>query len=215
MSISTLTELLLAAVVAYGAVVLALVFLAAAAGLPVPSTLFVIAGGAFIQQGVLAPVWTIGAGMAGVILGDMLSYGIGRLLRGPIQRRYAQSPLWLRGEAAFARQAPLAILLTRFLLTPIAVPVNLIAGGSAYPPARFALYAAGGELIWLLGYGTLGYLFASQWAYVSTLVSSAGGWLVGLGVVAVVVSALWRRRPAAPQGPVGRPSARGSLAAVR
>lgn len=198
MSFGDLTDLLLTAVVTYGAVVLALVFLLAAMGVPLPSTLFVIAGGAFIQQGVLAPASAIGLGMVGVVLGDTLSYGIGRMLRGPVQRRFGQSHAWLRAEATFARQAALAIVLTRFLLTPIAVPVNLIAGGSAYPLGRFVALAAGGELLWMLGYGALGYLFGSQWEYVSDLVSNTAGLLVGLLITGAGVYALVRWRAAVP-----------------
>jgi membrane protein DedA with SNARE-associated domain len=138
---------------------------------------------------------TIAIGIVGVVLGDTLSYGMGRLLRGPVQRRFGASPLWLRAEATFARQAALAIVLTRCVLTPLAVPVNLIAGGSAYPVGRFVLLAASGELLWLLGYGALGYLFGSQWEYVSDLVSNASGLLVGLAITGVGIYALVRRRP--------------------
>src|SRR5215468_3852320 len=150
MSLSDLNDLLLTSIVTYGATVLSLVFLLAALGLPLPSTLCVVAGGAFVQQGVLDPTTTIALGLLGVVLGDTLSYGIGRLLRHPIQRRYAQSAVWLRAEAYFGRRAPIAIYLTRCVLTPIAVPVNLIAGSSDYPMARFVAYDAAGELTWLL-----------------------------------------------------------------
>jgi membrane protein DedA with SNARE-associated domain len=197
MNLSGLNDLLLTAIVTYGAVALALVFLLAGLGLPLPSTLCVVAGGAFIQQGVLDPSTTIGLGLVSVILGDTLSYGMGRLLRRPIQRRYGQSAAWLRAEAVFARHASLAIYLTRCVLTPIAVPTNLIAGSSAYPAGRFVVYDAAGELTWLLGYGALGYLFGSQWEYISDLVSNFSGLLVGLLIAGAGVYALirWQRRP--------------------
>jgi membrane-associated protein len=199
MSLSNLNDLLLTSIVTYGATVLSLVFLLAALGLPLPSTLCVVAGGAFVQQGVLDPTTTIVLGLLGVVLGDMLSYGIGRLLRHPIQRRYGQSAVWLRAEAYFGRRAPIAIYLTRCLLTPIAVPINLIAGSSDYPMVRFVAYDAAGELTWLLVYGALGYLFGSQWEYVSDLISNASGLLVGLLIAGVGAYALirWQRRPAA------------------
>lgn len=193
---SDLSDLLLTAIVTYGALALAAVFLLAALGLPLPSTLCVIAGGAFIQQGVLTLAPTVALGLLGVVLGDTLSYGMGRLLRHPIQRRYGQSPAWLRAEHYFARRAGIAIFLTRCLLTPIAVPINLVAGGSDYSLGRFVAYDAAGELVWLLVYGTLGYLFGSQWEYVSSLVSDASGMLVGLALAGAGVFALvrWQRR---------------------
>ena len=199
MNLSDLNDLLLTWIVTYGAVVLSLVFLLAALGLPLPSTICVVAGGAFIQQGVLDLSTTIALGLVGVLLGDTLSYGMGRLLRRPIQRRYGQSAAWLRAGAYFGRRAAIAIYLTRCVLTPIAVPINLIAGSSDYPIGRFVAYDAAGELTWLLGYGALGYLFGSQWEYVSDLISNASGLLVGLVIAGAGAYALirWQRQPTA------------------
>lgn len=210
MSLSDLTDLLLTLVVTYGAVAFGLVLMLAALGVPIPSTLFVVAGGAFIQQGVLDLATTITLGLVFVVLGDTLSYGMGRRLRHPIQRRYGQSAAWLRAEEYFARRGAIAIYLTRCVLTPIAVPVNLVAGSSKYPVRRFVAYDAAGELTWLLGYGTLGYLFGSQWEYVSDLVSNFSGLLVGLVIVGVGIYALlrWQRRPAAAAAGLAAPSAK-------
>ena len=198
MSFSDVSDLLLTYIVTYGAVVLGVVFLAGAVGVPLPSTLCVVAGGAFIQQGVLDFGSTIALGLFGVLLGDILSYGMGRLLRGPIERRYSQSALWQRAEQYFARRGGIAIFLTRCVLTPIAVPINLIAGSSDFQFSRFVAYDAAGELIWLLGYGALGYFFGSQWEYVSDLISNASGLLIGLLIAGVGGYALirWNRRPA-------------------
>ena len=198
MSLSDVSDLLLTYIVIYGAVVLGAVFLVAAIGVPLPSTLCVVAGGAFIQQGVLDLSSTIALGMAGVLLGDIVSYGLGWLLRGPIERRYSQSAAWQRAEQYFSRRGGIAIFLTRCVLTPIALPINLIAGSSGFQFGRFVAYDAAGELIWLLGYGALGYFFGSQWEYVSDLISNASGLLVGLLIAGVGAYALirWNRRPA-------------------
>ena len=206
MSFSDVSDLLLTYIVTYGAIVLSAVFLAAAVGLPLPSTLCVVAGGAFIQQGVLDLSSTIGLGLAGVLVGDMLSYGMGYLLRRPIEKRYGQSTTWQRAEQYFARRGGIAIFLTRCVLTPIAIPINLIAGSSGYPFGRFVAYDIAGELTWLLSYGALGYFFGSQWEYVSDLISNASGLLVGLLIAGVGAYTLfrWNRRPAtAPSLPTG------------
>lgn len=199
MNFGDLNGLLLTYIVTYGPIVLALIFLLAALGLPLPTTICVVAAGAFIQQGVLDVNTTIALAFAGVVIGDTLSYGVGRLLQRPINRRYGQSAAWLRAEGYFAQRGWLAIFLTRCVLTPIALPINLIAGGSGYPVGRFVAFDAAGELTWLLSYGLLGYLFGSQWEYVSDFISNASGLLVGLLIAGVGGYMLlrWQRRPAA------------------
>lgn len=197
MNLSDLNDLLLAAIVTYGAFAVGLALMLGGLGIPLPSTLLVLAGGAFIQQGTLDFASTIVLALVGVVLGDTLSYGIGSILRHPIQRRYGQSPTWLRAEDYFARRGPIAIFLTRCVLTPIALPINLIAGSSGFPLVRFIGYDAAGELTWLVMYGTLGYVFGSQWEYLSDAISDASGLVVGLLIVGVGVYALfrWQRRP--------------------
>jgi Ion channel len=100
-------------------------------------------------------------------------------------------------EAYFARRGGIAIVLTRCVLTPIAVPVNLVAGSSAYPVGRFAAYAVSGEVIWLLGYGAIGYFFGSQWETISALIGHASVPLAGVLITGGAAYALvrWQRHP--------------------
>ena len=197
MNLSDLNNLPLSAIAAYCAGVLGLVLLLSALGVPLPSTLFVVAGGAFIQQGVLNLSTTIALSLVCVVLGDMLSYGMGRVLRRSMNARYGQSATWQRAEEFFARRGGIAIVLTRCVLTPIAVPVNLVAGSSEYSVWRFAAYDVSGELIWLLGYGAIGYLFGSQWESISALIRNASGPLVGVLIAGGGALALirWQRHP--------------------
>lgn len=197
MSLSNLSDTILSYVAIYGVSVLCLVIFLAALGIPLPSTFCVLAGGAFVQQGVLDLPSTILLVLLGAVLGDTLSYGIGRVLRRPIQARYAQSAGWLKAEAYVAQRGGLAIYLTRWLLTPIAVPVNLVAGSSGYSVQRFVSYDTAGEMTWIIVYGTLGYVFGSQWQAVSDFVSNFSGLLVGvvLAVIGLYFLIRWLLRP--------------------
>ena len=76
----------------------------------------------------------------------------------------------------------LPFFFTRFLITALAIPTNLIAGGSGYPFRRFMLYDVLGEVTWIILYGGLGYLFGSQWEVVNEFVSNFGGLLLGVVV---------------------------------
>ena len=174
-----LSDQLLAQILAYGSIAVGIIVMAAAIGIPFPSTIIVLATGAFIQQGFLDLFPTLPTAFAFVVLGDTLSYLLGYTSRRATQR-FIQSPIWSRAENYFQEHGAIAIFLTRCLVTPLAIPTNLIAGGSHFPLYKFVGYAAAGEFTWLVGYGLLGYLFGSQWEYVSDLVSNLSGTMVGL-----------------------------------
>lgn len=182
---------LLTAVLTYGAVAVGLIVFLAAIGVPLPGTVTVIATGAFIEQGYLAFFPTLIVALLFVVSGDTTSYLMGRFGR-HIIKRWTQSPAWNRAETYFQARGVAAIFLTRCLVTPLAIPTNLIAGGSQFPMLKFMGLSAAGEFTWLVGYGTLGYLFGSQWEYISDLVSNFSGVLVGL--VLVITGLVWLLR---------------------
>jgi membrane protein DedA with SNARE-associated domain len=183
MSEFSLTDSLLTGVLIYGAPAFGLALLLGAIGVPLPGSLFVVAAGAFVRQGVLdGPLLAI-FGLGGALLGDSLSYGLGRFAQDWVQRRFGPSLAWRKAQATFDRRGGLTVYLTRFLLTPLAIPVNLIAGGSGYTFWRFLTYAAAGEVTWLGAYGGLGYAFGSQWELISQFMSDFSGLLVGVAAL--------------------------------
>lgn len=196
LSLSDLSSTLLSWVLIYGAVVLAVSVMLAAIGLPVPTSLLIMAAGAFIRQDVLDLPSTLTWTWAGVVMGDSISYGVGHLARGPIVRRYGQLAAWRSAEENLQRRGGIAIFLTRWLITALAVPTNLVAGSGGYPYARFLLLSATGELTWLLLYGGLGYAFSDQWETINQVIADFGGLLLGalLLITGVVVLARSMRR---------------------
>ncbi|MCC9077459.1 DedA family protein [Litorilinea aerophila] len=193
MSDFSLSDYLLAYMVAYGPWMFGLALLLGALGVPVPGTLLVLAAGAFVRQGIFDGA-TVGAlGLLGVVLGDSLGYGLGRYARLWVERRMGGLAAWRTAEGHFQQWGGAAIYLTRFLLTPLAVPTNLIAGGSTYPFWRFFGYDALGEATWLLVYGGLGYFFGSQWEALSELISNFSGLLAGIVLLAGGLY-LWTQR---------------------
>jgi membrane protein DedA with SNARE-associated domain len=153
----------------------------------------VIAAGAFSQQGILSWAQIAFLGLIGAILGDIVSFGIGYHARFWVAQRFGRSPAWRSAKQAFEARAGLAIYLTRFLITALAVPTNLIAGGSGIQFRRFIVYDSLGELTWIILYGGLGYLFGSQWEVVSEFISNFGGLILGLLLLGVGIW-LARRR---------------------
>lgn len=175
-----MSDYLLTLVINYGAPAFAILLFLGALGIPVGASVLVIAAGAFSQQGVLSWPLTALLGWIGAVFGDAISFGIGFYGRDWVDKKFGNSPVWRSAEAAFERRAGLAIYLTRFLITALAVPTNLIAGGSGILFRRFMIYDSLGELTWIILYGGLGYLFGSQWEVVSEFISNFGGLILGL-----------------------------------
>lgn len=179
-----MSDFLLTQVINYGAPILGVIVLIGAMGVPFPGTLLVIAAGAFAKQGLLTWYSTGLLALAFVVLGDSLSYAMGHFSREPVLRRFQNSQNWIKAESTFSRWGGMAVFWTRFLITGIAVPVNLIAGTSGFGIRRFFLYDLAGEAIWIFGYGGLGYLFGMQWEVVSDLLGSVSGLALGLVLLA-------------------------------
>jgi membrane-associated protein len=180
-----LTNLLLNGMTTYGAVVFGLALLLGALGVPVPSTLMVLAAGAFARQDAIDWRTALPVGLLGVVMGDNASYAIGRFANGWAQCRFSRSPAWQAAQHRFAQRGALAVYATRFLFTPLAIPTNLIAGGSGYNFQRFFTYDVAGEFTWLVLYGGLGYAFASQWSIISRTISNYSGYLMVLVIIGV------------------------------
>lgn len=180
---------------AYGAPALALALLIGALGLPLPLSMLLLAAGAFTRQGLLDLTLTAGLALLATVLGDSGSYYLGRHGRRLVRKRMAGTRLWARAQETFDRQGALSILLTRFLLTPLALPTNLIAGSSKYAFSRFLALDVAGELVWVALYGGLGYLFADRWQAINDLAGGLNGLLVALIALAGASYLAYRRRP--------------------
>jgi membrane-associated protein len=188
-----MSDFLLTQVINYGAPILGTIVFISALGLPIPATLIVIAAGAFSREGFF-PWHTTGLiALTCVVLGDLIGYAVGHYARGPVLRRLGRSEQWAKAESYFQRWGGMSIFLTRFLITGIATPVNVIAGMGNISFRTFLLYDVSGEAIWVFGYGGLGYLFGSQWEVVSEFISNFGGLILGLLMLGVGIW-LWNRR---------------------
>lgn len=189
-----MSDFFLTQIINYGAPLVGLILLFGAIGLPVGASVVVIAAGAFSQQGILNWQSTALIGLIGAMIGDVLSYGMGHYAKDSMQRRFGKSPTWRSARVSFQQRAGLAIFLTRWLVTAVAVPTNLIAGGSGYKFSRFIVYDAAGELAWIFLYGGLGYLFGSQWELVSEFLTNFGGLILGLVIFGFGIRQAWNRR---------------------
>lgn len=188
-----MSDFLLTLIINYGAPAFAILLFFGALGVPVGASALVIAAGAFSQQQILSWPLTAFLGLTGAILGDAASFGIGFYAKDWIDRRFGKSAAWKGAKDSFEKRAGLAIYLTRFLITALALPTNLIAGGSGLRFRRFMVYDSFGELTWFILYGGLGYFFGSQWEVVSEFISNFGGLILGLTILGVGIWLGWKR----------------------
>lgn len=187
----------------YGVVALAPILAASALGLPIPASLLLLAGGAFAGSGQLALLPLVIVGILATSAGDSLGYWLGRrggaaaLARfGP---RFGIKPTALvQADAFLGRWGGVAILLTRFLLTPLGPVINIVAGTGRYPYRHFIAYDVLGEAIWVLLYLALGYLFSASWDVLADILGQASQVLavaaVALVLLVLLVRTLWQRQ---------------------
>ena len=175
-----MSEFLLTQVINYGAPLLGILVFVGGLGVPLPCTALVIAAGAFARQGILPWHTTAIISIVSVVIGDSLSYSIGYDAREKVLQRFSGTLRWQQAEQSFQKWGFLSIFFSRFLVTAIAVPVNLLSGTTRFPFKQFFLYDFLGEVVWIFGYGGLGYLFGSEWELVNEFLSNFGGLVLGL-----------------------------------
>jgi membrane-associated protein len=186
-----MSEYLLTQVINYGAPLLGIVVFIGGLGIPLPCTVLVIAAGAFAREGILPWHSTALISIVSVVTGDAISYSFGYYSREKVLERFSNTPRWKQAEESFRKWGPLSIFFSRFLVTAIALPVNLTSGTTRYPFRKWLTYDAAGEIVWILGYGGLGYLFGSQWELVSEFLSNFGGVALGLLIFAIGIKQVW------------------------
>ena len=127
----------------------------AAAGIPLPITLVLLAVGAFTGVGDFNPVWIALVATSGSVAGDQLGYGVGRrwgsqlllwLQRSPYLQRLSGRAI-APAETYFARYGGWAVFLTRFLVSGLGGVTNLLAGATRYRYLRFLLADIAGEAL--------------------------------------------------------------------
>lgn len=198
---SELSDLLLTGLINHGSLLLGLCLFLAAFGVPLPATMLLLAAGAFARQGVLSGLPAGMAAVTGAVLGDLASYGVGRLAGPRLPARLTDSGGWRQAADLFARRGPWAVFFSRFLLTPIALPINLMAGSTRLGWRRFGVPVITGELIWVALFGGLGAVFAGSWEAISGLAGDFAGVLVAAVVTAFALWKLWSARHREPPAP--------------
>lgn len=220
-----LTRALIEWLIANGPLTLGLVAFICALGVPLPIPVLMIAAGALVRQGHITLHTAILVTAGSALLAELIYYTAGRKLgplararlsRGPRGQRYAA----IYDEAArrFGQRPGLTVYLTRWLIAPLGIPTNLIAGAARLSLRRFVICALLGNLMWIAAYTAVGYALGAEWQNVSPVLDRYKVWFaaaalaIGLALLAhryraALATALRRAaRAAFPALPLRRPA---------
>ena len=182
-----MTAWLLALVPQYGLWLLAATTFLSCLALPFPASILMLTAGGSAAAGDLVLWQAFLAAAAGGIAGDQLGYWAGRGLGTPALARLRRDPardrMLARADALMQRRGIMAIFLSRWLVSPLGPWVNLIAGSTSYPWARFTFAGVAGEAVWAGLYVGAGYGFGGNVEAASDMLGSVLGLVGAVGAV--------------------------------
>jgi len=125
---------------------------------PIPSELIMPLGGFYVQQGKLALIPVVLAGLLGTVLGALPWYGIGRLVNeeriedwlSRHGRWIGISPQELRRSRTWFNRYGTALVFWGRLVPGIRTLISVPAGIEMMPMAPFLLWTTAGSLIWTM-----------------------------------------------------------------
>ena len=175
----------------YGYPLLWLLVFVAAVGVPLPTSLLLLAAGAFAALGdfqiVLLGIVAISASTCGDNLGFLIGRRWGSRVLNWLEhsgQRLISPRILASARSRFQRGGGWAILLSRFPFSALGGVVNLLAGAELYPYRRFLLFDVSGELLSAGVPLSLGFIFGASWEAVGDILGSFS--LLLLGILAAV-----------------------------
>lgn len=157
-------------------------------GLFFPATVIMVFAGVAIQQGKLDAASVIGWSIAGAVLGDIVTYWIGRWIGPSVVHHYPlnrDKTAVARARLFFRRYGFLSIFIGRFL-GPVRPTIPLVAGIMRMRHLTFQLANVTSAIIWVPFMLFWGYIFSRAVGDVSAL--TTGHWIaLVLFLIAVMV----------------------------
>jgi membrane protein DedA with SNARE-associated domain len=183
------TDQLLSEILIYGVPLLFAVILVAAVGVPFPVSLTLVAAGSFAKQGEMSLLPVMLAASLAAIIGDQIGYGLsrwgGRRLINRITRRVGGVAKIKEAEALSKKWGGPGIFFSRWLVTGVGPWLNVTSGIAGYPWQRFIFWDALGEVLWVVLYVMLGYLFSDRVQYIADILGNLA-WALLAFIVAII-----------------------------
>jgi len=185
----------------HGYLILAVVCLAEAVGLPLPAALAILTAGAVTAYGDLHLYFVIGVGVLAMIFGDVILYFMGRVsgwaLLGFLCRLSANPETCiLRSAEYFYRRGKQTLLFAKFIpgINTMSPP---LAGSMKMRLGDFLQFDALGAIFYVGAYAIAGYLFSDALRAITRGLRSAGfaaEVIFGIGLAAYACYRIWLYR---------------------
>jgi membrane protein DedA with SNARE-associated domain len=165
---------------------------------PLPGETALITAGVLASQGKMSLPLVIATAAAAAIVGDNFGYLLGRkgarrLLQRSGRFEDTRRDLLQRGEAFFERHGSKTVFLGRWLPF-LRITAAWLAGAHRMPWPKFLFWNAAGGIGWAISVGLLAYFLGNAAITILHTLGYAVGGLVVIGVVAIVVWLVRRRR---------------------
>jgi undecaprenyl-diphosphatase len=188
----SLTDLARFGVIAYWLVFLfSFVESLAFVGIAFPGTVLAVIAGALSAQGGYDFSDFLLFAIAGAILGDAISYELGKRGSRWLERKSTVREYLKRGETFIRRHGGKSIFLGRFA-GPLRAIVPFAAGMMKMPSGKFYVSNILSAIAWSFTYLTLGYIFGTAWKIGLLWFTRAGILLFVLAFVAALIGWFWK-----------------------
>jgi membrane protein DedA with SNARE-associated domain len=166
---------------------------------PIPSELIMPLGGFYVQQGKLAFIPVVLAGLLGTVLGALPWYGIGRLVNeARIERWLERHGRWIgispqelhRSRNWFNRHGTALVFWGR-LIPGIRTLISVPAGIEMMPFVPFLIWTTAGSLIWTLLLTVAGLVLGEGYSNVEVWIEPVAKVIKVLLVAAVLGFGVW------------------------
>jgi membrane protein DedA with SNARE-associated domain len=158
-------------------------------GLFFPATLIMVFAGIAIQQGKLDAASVIGWSIAGAVLGDLVTYWIGRWIGPKVVHHWPlnrDKTVVARARLFFRKYGFLSIFIGRFL-GPVRPTIPLVAGIMRMRHLTFQIANVTSAIVWVPFMLFWGYIFSKAVGDLSRL--TAGHWIA---LVVFILVIMWR-----------------------
>ena len=147
----------------HGSLLIAVVVFAEAIGLPMPAAIALVAGGAAVASKSLSGPLTVTLAVTAMLFGDTMLFILGRYMGWGLLGflcRLSINPesCILRSAESFYKRGKVTLIFAKFIpgVNTMAPP---LAGSMKMRLPQFLRFDAAGALLYILAYGTLGFLF--------------------------------------------------------